>query len=160
MKKYLCAVSLVLLLFFVVACQKQGEEVAAEPAVDIEAEKQAVAERFQALVDASVAGDIEKWKSFFHPEMRWWDFSQKNPVGIEDYTKFMEDFYKSGLKWVCELGPFEIHIVGKMAVLYTTYKNIFKDPKGSETISSGPWTAVLVKQEGKWMFLSNIFAPK
>jgi len=159
MKKYLCVVPLILLLCFTFACQK-GKEVKEGPVVNIEAEKQAVAERFQALVDASVARDIEKWKSFFHPDMRWWDFSQKKPVGIEDYTKFMEDFYKSGLKWVCELAPFEIHIVGETAVLYTTYKNIFKDPEGRETISPGLWTAVLVKQEGKWTFLSNIFTAK
>ena len=160
MKKYFCAVSLILLLCFMVGCQKQGDEVAEKPAVDVEAEKQAVAERFQAFVDTSVAGDIEKWKSFIHPEMRWWDFNQKCPVGIEDYTKSMEDFYKSGLKWVCELGSFEIHIVGETAVLYTAYKNKFKDPEGRETVSSGQWTAVLVKQEGNWMFLSNIFAAK
>lgn len=160
MKKYLSVIPVVLLVCFAFGCQKQAEEVTEEPAVDVEAEKQAVAERFKALVDTAVSGDIEGYKSFFHPEMRWWDFSQDNPVGIEDYSKFMEDFYKSGLKWVCELGPFEIHVVGETAVLYTTYKNIFKDPEGNETISSGPWTAVLVKQEGKWMLLSNIFTAK
>lgn len=143
-----------------IAAEKKGKEVSEEPAMRIEAEKQSVAERFQALVDTAVKGDIEKYKSFFHPEMRWWDFSQKDPVGIEDYTKYMEEFSKSGLKWVSELGPFEIHIIGKTAVLYTTYKNIFKDPEGKETTSSGPWAAVLVKQDDRWMFLSNIFAAK
>jgi len=69
----------------------------------------------------------------------------------------MEEFYKSGLKWVCDLGPFEIHIVGDTAVLYTTYKNKFTDYEGNETTSSGNWTAVLIKQDGKWLFLSNSF---
>jgi uncharacterized protein (TIGR02246 family) len=160
MKKYLSVIPLVLLLCFVFGCQKQVKEAVEEPAVDVEAEKQAVAKRFQALVDTAVEGDIEKYKSFFHPEMRWWDFGQENPVGIEEYMKFMEDFYKSGLKWVCELGPFEIHIVEETAVLYTTYKNIFTDTEGTDTISSGPWTAVLVKQDGQWMLLSNIFTAK
>jgi len=159
MKKLFLVIPLVLLLCFTLSCQK-GEEVAEEPVVDTEAEKQAVAERFQALVDTAVEGDIEKYKSFFHPEMRWWDFSQEHPVGIDAYTKIMEEFYKSGLKWVCDLGPFDIHIEGKTAVLYTTYKNIFKDPEGNETTSSGPWTAVLVKQDDRWLFLSNIFTQK
>jgi uncharacterized protein (TIGR02246 family) len=159
MKKFLIIIPLVILISFTFSCQK-GEEVAEEPAVDIEAEKQAVAECFQALVDTAVEGDIDKYKSFFHPEMRWWDFSQEHPVGIEAYTKIMEEFYKSGLNWVCDLGPFDIHIAGKTAVLYTTYKNIFKDPEGNETTSSGLWTAVLVKQDDRWLFLSNIFTEK
>jgi uncharacterized protein (TIGR02246 family) len=156
MKKLLMILPLVFLLCFNFGCQK-AEEVAEEPAVEVEAEKQAVAERFQALVDTAIEGDIEKYKSFFHPEMRWWDFSQEHPVGIEAYLKYMEEFYKSGLKWMCDLGPFEIHIVGSTAVLYTTYTNKFTDPEGNETTSSGYWTAVLIKQDGKWLFLSNIF---
>ena len=160
MKKYLSVIPLVLLLCFVVGCQKQGKEVSKEPATNIEAEKQSVAESFQTLVDTAVKGDIEKWKSFFLPEMRWWNFSQESPVGIGDYTKYMEEFYKKGLKWVCELGPFEIHVVGKTAVLYTTYKNIFKDAEGNQTTSLGRWAAVLIKQNGRWLFLSNIFTAK
>ncbi len=159
MKKLLMILPLVFLLCFIFGCQ-QAEEVAEEPVVDIEAEKQAVAECFQALVDTAVEGDIEKYKSFFHPEMRWWDFSQEHPVGIDVYTKIMEEFYKSALNWICDLGPFEIHIVGDTAVLYTTYTNKFTDPEGNETTSSGLWTAVLVKQNDRWLFLSNIFTEK
>ena len=157
MKKLFMVIPLVLLLCFTFSCQK-AEEVAEEAAVDIEAEKQAVADWFQALVDTAVAGDIGKYKSFFHPEMRWWDYNkQEHPVGIEAYLKYMEEFYKLGLKWICDLGPIEIHIVGGTAVLYTTYTNKLTDPEGNETTSSGYWTAVLIKQDGKWLFLSNIF---
>jgi uncharacterized protein (TIGR02246 family) len=156
MKKLLMIMSLVLLLCFTFGCQPA--EVAEEPAVDIEAEKEAVAEYFHAYVDTAVEGDIEKLKSFYHPEMSWWDYKQEHPVGIEAYLKSMEEFYKSGLKWICDLEPFEIHIVGDTAVLYTTYTNKFTDPEGNESTSSGPWTAVLIKQDGKWLLLSNSFS--
>ena len=159
MKKLLCVIPLALLLCFAFGCRK-GEEVAEEPVVDVKAEKEAVSIRFRAMVETAVEGDIEKLRSFYHPEMSWWDFSQEHPVGIEAYLKGMEEFYKSGLKWVCDLGPFEIHVAGDAAVLYTTYKNIFKNPKGNETTSSGRWTAVLIKQDGKWLFLSNSFTEK
>jgi len=159
MKNPLLVVSLVFLLSLAFGWQK-GERVAEEPVVDIKAEKEAVSIRFRAMVETAIEGDIEKLKSFDHPEMTWWDYKQEKPVGIEAYLKGMEEFYKSGLKWTCDLGPFEIHIADNVAVLYTTYKNMFKDPKGNETISSGPWTAVLVKQEGKWLFLSNSYTEK
>ncbi len=156
MKKLLMILPLVFMLCLTFGCQK-AEEVAEEPVVDVEAEKEAVAEFFQAYVDTAVEGDIEKLKSFYHPEMSWWDYKQEHPVGIEAYLKSMEEFYKSELKWICDLGPFEIHIVGDTAVLYTTYTNKFTDSEGNETISSGPWTAVLIKQDGKWLLLSNSF---
>jgi uncharacterized protein (TIGR02246 family) len=159
MKKYFCAIPLVFLLCITFGCQK-GEEVAEKSVLDIKAEKEAVAKRFQDFVETAVGGDIEKLRRFYHPEMSWWDFSQEHPVGIEAYMKGMEEFYKSGLKWVCDLGLFEIHVAGDAAVLYTTYKNIFKDPEGNETASSGRWTAVLTKQDGKWLLLSNSFTEK
>jgi len=159
MKKLLMVVSLVLLLYVAFGCQK-GQEVAKESVVDIAAEKEAVAKCFQDYVETAVKGDIEKLRSFYHPEMSLWDFKQEHPVGIEAYLKGMEEFYKSGLKWVCDLGPFEIHVAGHAAVLYTTFKNIFKDPEGNKTTSSGPWTAVLIKQDGKWLFLSNSYTEK
>ena len=156
MKKLSMILSLVLLLCVTFGCQK-AEEVAEEPVVDVETEKEAVAEFFQSYVDTAVEGDIEKLNSFYHPEMSWWDYKQEQPVGIEAYLKSMEEFYKSELKWICDLGPFEIHIVEDTAVLYTTYTNKFTDPEGNETAASGPWTAVLIKQDGKWMLLSNSF---
>lgn len=159
MKNPLLVVSLVLLLCVAFGCQK-GQEVAKESVVDIAAEKEAVAKYFQDYVETAVKGDIEKLRSFYHPEMSLWDFKQEHPVGIEAYLKSMEEFYKSGLKWVCDLGPFEIHVVGDAAVLYTTYKNIFKDPEENKTTASGPWTAVLIKQDGKWLFLSNSYTEK
>ena len=156
MRKLFMVLPLVFLLCFALSCQ-QAEEVAEESVVDVEAEKQAVAEFFQAYVDTAVEGHIEKLKSFYHPEMSWWDYKQEHPVGIEAYLKYMEEFYKSELKWICDLEPFEIHIVGDTAVLYTTYTNKFTDPEGNETASSGHWTAVLIKQDDKWLLLSNSF---
>ena len=32
--------------------------------------------------------------------------------------------------------------------------------EGHEITSSGPWTAVLIKQDGKWLFLSNSYTEK
>ena len=163
MKKLFMILPLVFLLCFTFSCQ-QGEEVRewveADVEADVEAEKEAVADFFQACVDTAVEGDIEKLKSFYHPEMSWWDYKQEQRVGIETYLKSMEEFYKSGLKWICDLESFEIHIVGDTAVLYTTYANKFIDPEGNETTESGPWTAVLIKQDDKWLFLSNSWTAK
>ena len=125
------------------------------------AEQKAVAECFHKYVDTAVKGDVEKLKSFYHPQMSWWDYKQEHPVGIKVFLKGMEELYKSEVKWIsCDAKPLEIHVVGDVAILYTTYKNILKDPEGNETTTSGHWTAVLIKQDGKWLFLSNSYIEK
>ena len=82
MKKLLMVIPLVILLCFTFGCQ-QGEEVAEEPVVDIEAEKEAVAESLQKLVDAAVSEDMEKLKSLWHPQISWWNYTQEHPVGMD-----------------------------------------------------------------------------
>jgi ketosteroid isomerase-like protein len=72
----------------------------------------------------------------------------------------MEDFYKTGVEWVCDAKPLEIHVVDNVAILYAVNKNTFKDAEGNETTESGPWTAVLIKQDDKWLFLSNSWTAK
>ena len=124
------------------------------------AEQKAVAESFQKLIDAAVEGDIEKLKSCWHSQISWWDYRQEHPVGLEVYTKFMEDFYKTGVEWVCDAKPLEIHVVDNVAILYAVNKNTFKDAEGNETTESGPWTAVLIKRDDKWLFLSNSWTAK
>jgi len=124
------------------------------------AEQKKIAECFHKLVEAAVKGDIEKMKSCWHPQISWWDYKQEHPVGIDVYLKEIEDI-SSKVKWIsCNAEPLEIHVVGNVAVLYATYKNIFKDAEGHEITSSGPWTAVLIKQDGKWLFLSNSYTEK
>ena len=156
MKKLFMILPLVFLLCLTFNCQKQGEEVAEEPAVDVEAEKEAVAESLQNLVDAAVSGDMEKLKSLWHPQISWWNYTQEHPVGMDVYPKEMEDLFKSDVEWVaCDAEPVEIHVVDNVAILYINNKNTFKDAEGNEFSTSGPWTAVLFKQDGKWLFLSN-----
>jgi uncharacterized protein (TIGR02246 family) len=124
-------------------------------------EQKAVADCFQKYLETAVKGDIEKMKSFYHLQVSWWDYKQERPVGVDTFLKGQEDFYKSGFEWIsCDAKPLEIHVVDNVAVLYATYKNLFKDSEGNESTPSGIWTAVLIKQDDKWQFLSNSYIQK
>jgi ketosteroid isomerase-like protein len=69
MRKYLSIIPLVFLLCFVVGCEKQVEQVAKEPAVDIEAEKEAIISRFRQIIDRfeelQKEGDISTIAEFY-----------------------------------------------------------------------------------------------
>jgi len=155
MKKLLMVIPLVILLCFTFGCQ-YGVEVAEEPAVDVEAEREAVAENLQNLIDAAVKGDTEKLKSFWHSQISWWDYTQEHPHGIDVYLKGFEELHNSDVKWVsCDAKPLEIHVVGNVAILYIANKNTLKDTDGNETTTFGPWTSVWIKKDAKWLMLSN-----
>ena len=155
MRKLLRVIPLVFLLctFLIESKPNHAEEWTAE--------QKAVAESFQQLIDTAMKWDIEKLKSLYHPQMSWWDYNQEHPVDIDTYLKGMEDMYKSGVEWVsCDAKPLEIHIADNVAILYATYKNTFKDAEGNKSTPSGVWTAVLIKQDDKWLFLSNSYCEK
>jgi ketosteroid isomerase-like protein len=159
MKKLPMIMPLVILLCLAVNLCAFPFESASLHAKEWTSEQKAAAECFHKYVDTSIKGDIEKLKSFYHPEMSWWDYKQEHPIGIDVFLKGREDLYKSEVKWVSfDAKPLEIHVVGNVAILYATYTNLLKDPEGNETTTSGRWTAVLIKQEEKWLFLSNSYS--
>jgi ketosteroid isomerase-like protein len=155
MKKLFMILPLVFLLCITSSCQK-AEEVAEEPSVDVEAEKAALAESLQNLLDAAVKGDAEKVKSFWHPQISWWYYTQEQPHGIDVWLKGFEELHSSDVKWAsCDAKPLEIHVVGNVAILYIVNKNTMIDAEGNETTTFGPWTSVWIKKDAKWMMLSN-----
>ena len=82
-------------------------------------------------------------------------FIQPSPEELNEDEEFipLEDEEQTPEEQPAE--PEEIHVVDNVAILYINNKNTFKDAEGNEFSTSGPWTAVLFKQDGKWLFLSN-----
>jgi len=147
MKKLFTIIPLVFLLYFSLIESKPMH------AKEWTAEQKEVAECFQKLCEASFKG-IEEMKSLWHPKISWWNYDQEHPIGVDGYLREMKEFYKQRDNWISiDAEPVEIHIIDNVAILYATYTNTFK---GSES-QSGYWTAVLIKQEGKWLFLSNSY---
>ncbi|NIM58983.1 MAG: hypothetical protein GTO16_08590 [Candidatus Aminicenantes bacterium] len=68
MKKSLTIIPLVILLFFIFSCQ-QAEEVAEEPAVDVEAERVKIVELLKENVEAEKNKDMEGSMRFYDKEV-------------------------------------------------------------------------------------------
>ena len=64
MKKLLTIIPLVILLCFTFGCQ-QGEEVAEEPLVDIDADVEAIKDFFDTYTSTIAAGDLDGWVDHF-----------------------------------------------------------------------------------------------
>jgi hypothetical protein len=59
-----------------------------------------------------------------------------------------------------EVEPLVIKIAGDIAVVHVNMVEKLQDSEGNEITYSAPWTSALIKQAGKWLFLSWSFTLK
>jgi len=94
MKNSLMIIPLVILLCFAFGCQ-QGEEVAEEPTVDVEAEREAVMAVFKGLLMVSESGDAEGYMNHLSEEAVMMYSGQPAIVGMANIQSFIIDFFEN-----------------------------------------------------------------
>jgi ketosteroid isomerase-like protein len=155
MKKLLMILPLVFLLcvFLIESTPMQTKEWTTE--------QKEIVDWFKKYVEVCFEGGVDKVMSFFHPEYIEWDFRQEAPIGFEEKKKGEEYFVNQNYKLTSfDVELLEIQIKDNNAIAHLNFKLSYKDSEGKESKESGPWTAVLIKQDGRWFFLSNIWTAK
>jgi uncharacterized protein (TIGR02246 family) len=94
MKKLFMLMPLVFLICFTFGCQ-QGEEVAEEPVVDVEAEKQAIRDLLAHYVSAITAGDIDAWYALFTEDAVFMPPNDETMEGREEVRKLASSFFET-----------------------------------------------------------------
>jgi len=89
MKKLLMILPLVILLCFTFGCQ-QGEEVAEEPAVDVEADVEAIKSLEDETMKAVNEGDLERYLSLLTDDVVWMAPTQPSAIGKEAVKNWVE----------------------------------------------------------------------
>ncbi len=103
---------------------------------------------------ANLQGNVKEVMSYFHPKFSGWDYAQTNPLNKDAANKIIEDIFKNNKITKFEVEPLEIQVEGNIAILHLNYEEILRDSTGKETISSGRWSATMLKQDNKWLFMS------
>ncbi len=127
------------------------------------AEQKEIAKWFKKYTEVSVEGNLKEILSYFHTKFSGWDYSQTTQVAPFDKTflqNFMDEFNKKNKMISFEVEPLEIKVEGNFAIIHVNFKEKLKDSDGNEITMSGPWTSALIKQDGKWLFISWSWAPK
>lgn len=98
--------------------------------------------------------DMSWMDTMVHPNLSFWDIDQQSPQNKASLGRWTR--YNSSNNTVLEqeLFPIAITITGNLAVVhyrYTVARENFK--KDRETVS-GRYTDILLKEGGKWMFIS------
>jgi uncharacterized protein (TIGR02246 family) len=93
MKKLLTIIPLVILLCFAFSCQ-QGEEVAEEPAEDIEADIEAIRDWVNGNYAAADSGDLEGYLSFWAEDIVWMPPNAPIMKGKSSIGEYVKPFFE------------------------------------------------------------------
>ena len=160
MKKFLLIIPLVFILCFTFGCQK-AEEVAEEPAVDIEADVEAI----KSLIDESSRawneGDYEGFMAIIDEEAMFLPPDAPPFGGMETIGSIYRTEFGS-FDFDVTITTEEIHVSGDLAFSLDNWKGSINPKDGSEPISFNNKNLVIYKRQvdGSWktwraMYSSN-----
>lgn len=104
--------------------------------------------------DASKAKDHTWPDTFLHPSFLGWsdEFPMpRNKAGTKEWEKYSS---QNSQVEVQELSPVGIVVVGSTAVAHYYYSTATEDREGKRETTHGRYTDVLVKEDGKWLFIA------
>ena len=154
MKKFLTIIPLVFLLCFTFGCQ-QGEEVAEEPAVDIEAEREAVLAVNAEFLEALKAKDIERTMSVFVDEAMMMVANDTFFRDREGIKKYFERFFEAGWNANILIDRADVSKSGDLA--YVLIKLGHTRVKGDQTVGyfkAGSFIIFKKQLDGSWKIVA------
>jgi len=152
MKKLLMILPLVILLCFTFSCQ-QGEEVAEEPVVDVEAEIEAVWKAESAWLKAIQEKDINQALSFYWNDAMWLMRDIPTIKGKEGVKEMWSRFFNDPNSWI-DWKPIKVEVSnsGDLAYSAGTFEIRETDEEGKTVTEKGEYVVVWKKApDGNWM---------
>ena len=104
--------------------------------------------------DASKAKDHTWPERTLHASFLGWpdEFPMpRDKAGVKEWEKYGSE---NSLVHVQQLSPVGIVVVGSTAVAHYYYSTATEDRDGKRETTHGRYTDVLVKQDGKWLFIA------
>ena len=102
----------------------------------------------------SAAKDLSWIDTMVHPNMRFWETGSPMPrdkASLSHWARFESD---SGTVLHQELFPISATITGNIAVVQYHYRVASENLKKERETVTGHYTDVLVKENGRWMFIA------
>ncbi len=118
------------------------------------AAQQEVLDALHDYARVSMTGDVEEIMRYFHTQFSAWDYAQEQPVALDTFRESITYYFSEYRQTSFDVQAFGIEVLGDVAIAHLYYQEVFTDEAGVETPMSGRWTATLVKDQGKWLFLA------
>jgi len=158
MKNPILVVSLVLLLCFAFGCQRQREEVAEKPMVDLAAEKNAISKLTLDWFAAELRRDMDASLSYLAPDAVFQAEGAPAIVGTTALRAAYEEIFKIPFTdWVIEPRTVVVSGSGDLAYDIGSFKMVFEGPEGRKEEPQKS-TIVWQKLEGQWKVVVCCFS--
>jgi len=157
MKKLRMIIPLVILLCFTFSYQ-QGEEVAEEPAVDVEAEKANIRTVLDQYAEAWKSSNIDHFSKIFSPDVDMVIFdSQKRYVGWEAWKERLQNSFDliNDVNVTFKDYSIKVHRSGTIAWLSSLEDATWISQEQPDEVKGMRVTWVLEKIEGKWVIVQG-----
>jgi len=98
--------------------------------------------------------DLSWIETMVHPSLSFWDIDQQMPQNKASLTRWNRYSNANGMVLEQELFPISVTITGNLAVVNYRYMIAREDYKKERETVSGRYTDILVKENGRWMFIA------
>ena len=98
--------------------------------------------------------DLSWIDKMVHPNLSYWDTDQQSPQNKASLTRWNRYNNTNSTVLEQELFPISVTITGNIAVVHYRYTTARENMKKERETVSGRYTDVLVKEGGRWMFIS------
>ncbi len=101
-------------------------------------------------------GDADGFLSYFDESYKGWNNQSKVPQNKANTSKWIREDLKNNSTVLYTLTPLTIWVKGDFAFVHYYYGQLNKNIKtGKKTPSSGRWTDILMKKNGKWLLIGD-----
>jgi hypothetical protein len=100
------------------------------------------------------AKDASWMDTMVHPNLRFWSAGASMPVGKQSLKKWSRIGYEDETTREYEIFPISATITGNVAVVQYRYMVASENYKKEREIVTGHYTDVLIKENGRWLFLA------
>jgi ketosteroid isomerase-like protein len=102
----------------------------------------------------SMAKDLSWIPNMTHANLSYWDSDQPTPQNQASLTRWSKYNYGNSTVLEQELFPISATITGNIAVVHYRYRLATENYKKERETVTGRYTDVLVKEGGRWRFIT------
>ncbi len=106
--------------------------------------------------EVSSSGNAQGFMSYFDDSYMGWSNQSRVPMSKDNVSKWITQDSKDNSTLVYSITPLTIWVKGDFAYVHYTYSTLEQNKETSKkTPSSGTWTDILMKKDGKWVLIGD-----
>jgi ketosteroid isomerase-like protein len=106
--------------------------------------------------EVSAKGDAQGFMSYFDDSYLGWEYESAVPQNKSNTAKWIANQFKNNSTVVYTITPVAIWVKGDFAFADYFYSQLIKNNQtGKEEYSSGKWTDILMKKDGRWILIGD-----